>query len=166
LGGAAVVPAAVGGIVGGIKGGLLGKGSVKGRALGALKGMISGAKKPYTSLYRGARAQKALSAYRTGKTLSPGQSGALQKFVKSELPEGLSSLPNFSPEAVSGALSKLTPEQLSAVKRNLGGELGAGAAALGLSGLVSGGSAYAQYGKGGTTGEVLRQRNPATKPLP
>jgi hypothetical protein len=159
LGGAAVVPAAVGGIVGGIKGGLLGKGSVKGRALGALKGMISGAKKPYTSLYRGARAQKALSAYR-------GQSGALQKFVKSELPEGLSSLPNFSPEAVSGALSKLTPEQLSAVKRNLGGELGAGAAALGLSGLVSGGSAYAQYGKGGTTGEVLRQRNPATKPLP
>lgn len=164
LGGAAVIPAAVGGAVGGVKGLLMGRGNWKTRLLGAGRGFVSGAKKPYTSLYHGVQANRALAAHQAGKTLKPRQAKQLERFVQESLPHSVTSSGKVSPKMVQEGMTRLNPQQLASVRRELGGEVGAGAAALGLSGAISGGSAYAQYGKGGTTGEQLRQsRVPLSK---
>lgn len=157
LGGAAVIPGAVGGLVGGTKGLLMGRGGLRGRLLGAAKGLLSGAKKPYTSLYRGIKARRALGAHQAGKKLTARQGEHIRRFVKEQLPESVSRAGNIHPRMVQQTLNQLSPKQLSKVHRELGGELGAGAAALGLSGAISGGSAYAQYGKGVTTGKAKKE---------
>lgn len=158
LGGAAVMPAAIGGVIGGVKGGLLDRGGIKGRALGALQGMWSGAKQPYTSLYRGVQANRALAAHQAGKVLNPRQAQHLQRFVESSVPAGMgAAVGKISPQAIQQGLSQLSPQAMQQVRRQMGAEIGGGAAALGLSGLVSGGSAYMQYPKGGDTGEQIRQ---------
>jgi len=157
LGGAAVVPGLVGGTVGGIKGLLMGKGNWKQRLLSGGTGFLGGAKKPYTSIYKSMRANKALAAHSSGKVLDPKQAKNLERYIHGQLPQSLSYGQKISPEVVQQTLKKLSPKQLSGVRRELGGEIGSGAAALGLSGLVSGGSAYMQYGKGGLTGDRLRE---------
>lgn len=164
LGGAAAIPAAVGGTVGGVKGFLMGKGGLKQRLLSAGKGLLSGAHRPYSSIYRGVQANRALAAHEAGKMLNPQQAKHLERFVHSQLPQSMSYAAKIDPRAVQQGLKKLNPQQLSNVRRELGGEIGAGAAALGLSGAISGGSAYMQYAKGGRTGDVLREaRVPTTK---
>jgi len=153
LGGAAVIPGAVGGVIGGTKGLLMGRGGWRGRLLGAARGLLSGAKKPYTSLYRGGQAKRALGAHQAGKKLTKQQAEHIRKFVKEQLPESVARAGNIHPSAIQQGLNRLSPSQLAKVHRELGSELGAGAASLGLSGAISGGSAYAQYGKGVTTGQ-------------
>jgi len=159
LGGAAIVPGAVGGTVGGIKGLLMGKGNWRQRLLSGGAGFLRGAKQPYTSLYKGVRANRALGAHQAGKVLSPQQAKNLERYVHGQLPQSLAYSQKVNPKTVQETLKRLTPEQLAGVRRELGGEIGSGAAALGLSGLISGGSAYMQYGKGGLTGDRLREAN-------
>ena len=159
LGGAAVVPGAVGGLVGAIKGLAMGKGGLKGRLLSAGQHAVRGAKQPYSSLYRGMKARSALKAHQAGKALSSRQGGDLQKFVRQSLPEGVLPSGEMGSQRIQSALKQMAPSQMAKVRKHLGGELAAGAGALGLSGLVSGGSAYAQYGKGGVTGNELRNAN-------
>jgi hypothetical protein len=70
----------------------------------------------------------------------------------------------IDPGKVQGLLQGLNPQQMSGVRRHLSGEVGAGAAALGLSGLVSGGSAYMQYGKGQETARRYGGQQPGSVP--
>lgn len=156
LGGAAVVPAAAGGLIGGLKGFAMGRGGIRQRLTSAGRGAFTGAKAPYSSLYRGIQANKALAARQAGKALTPRQAKNVHKFVAQQVPGGL---PKgvVDPSRVQSAMGMMNPQQLSEARRHMGGELAAGAGALGLSGLISGGSAYAQYGKGGNTGDTLRR---------
>ncbi len=157
VGGAAVLPGGIGGLVGGIKGFALGKGGFKGRMMSAGRHALEGAKNPYTSLYRGVRARGALKAHQAGKTLSSGQAGHLDKFVRGAVPQGVIPAGNLNPKMIQGAMNKMSPEQLGSAQRHLTGELAAGAGALGLSGVVSGGSAAMQYDKGGLTGQKMNR---------
>ena len=164
LGGAAVMPAAVGGVIGGIKGLAMGRGGLKQRLISAGKGALSGAKSPYQKLYRGVQANRALGAHQAGRALSDKQVGHLSKFVKGMDPTGL--MPKGTPNAaqVRGYLQRTPDKAVSEIRRHMGGELAAGAGALGLSGIISGGSAYKQYGKGvQTQQDVDRQIHQARK---
>ena len=156
VGGAAVVPGAVGGLVGGIKGFAMGRGGLGQKLISAGKGAVSGAKSPYSSLYRGFRANKALAAQQAGKTLTPGQAKNVQSFVTQQIPGGL---PKgvLDPSKVQTAMAAMNPKQLAKARQHMSGELAGGAGALGLSGLIGGGSAYAQYGKGSGIGSEIRR---------
>lgn len=156
-GGIAAIPLAVGGTVGGIRGFAMGQGGIGRRLLSAGRGALSGAVKPYQQLYRGTRARGALSAHRAGKQLTSSQASHLQKFVKTQLPEGLGAA-QITPGRVQTALRAMSPEQTAWAQRQLSGELAQGAGALGLSGAISGGSAYMQYGKGAKTEQNIKQR--------
>lgn len=158
LGGAAVLPAVTGGIIGGVKGLTMGRGGLKQRLLSAGKGALSGAKDPYSRLYRGAKAQQALKAYGSGGgQISKSHAKNLDKFVRNvtpvELPGNV-----VNPKAIKEQLTKLNPEQMSEVRRHMGGDIAAGAGALGLSGAVSGLSAHQQYDKGVATQEVANKQ--------
>ncbi len=157
VGGAAVIPAAVGGTIGGVKGFLMGRGGVRGRLVSAGKGFLSGAKKPYTQLYQGVKANSALAAQQAGRKLTPGQANSLQRFAKTQLPDSVTKGVGLRPKMVQRGISRMSPQQVAGVRRELGGEIGAGAAALGLSGAISGVSAHTQYGKGARTGTELRK---------
>ena len=147
LGGAAVVPGLVGGIVGGIKGLAMGRGGIGGRLASAGRGALQGSHDSYSRLYRGVQAQRALGAMQAGKAVSPGQSKALSKFVSSADPTGAIAA-KATPKEIAARVTELTPQHLSEARRHMGADIAAGAGALGLSGLVSGGSAYQQYNKG------------------
>jgi hypothetical protein len=157
LGGAAVLPGAIGGLVGGMKGLALGRGGLRGRLLSAGRHAVQGAHQPYTSLYRGLRAGGALKAHQAGKTLTPVQTGHLEKFVRGAVPKGVLNEGAASPQAIRSALNRMTPQQMHEARRHLSGELAAGAGALGMSGLVSGASAAMQYDKGALTGRTMNQ---------
>lgn len=162
VGGAAAVPAAVGGVVGAIKGFALGKGK-GGRLMGALKGAKSGAIKPYTSLFRGVRARRALQAQQAGKKLTERQVGDLSRFAGEHIPVGGEKMQ----QAVRRGVQRMTPEMAGEASKRLSGEIAGGGAALGLSGLVGGGSAYMQYGKGAKTQQsVNRQLRAAGRVVP
>ena len=156
LGGAAVVPGAIGGVIGGIKGALLSHGNWRKRLVDAGRGALKGIHSPYTSIYRGVKARQALAARQAGRTLTPSQSKSVLRFAKDYLPPGTP--PQVaSPTNVATLINRLRPEDIAKMRHRMGGEIGGGIAALGLSGLVSGGSAYAQYGKGSSYGEKLRR---------
>lgn len=156
VGGAAVIPAAVGGTVGAIKGFAATRGGIGKRLIGAGSSMLSGAVKPYTSLYHGMRGKGALAAHRAGRNLTKGQAGSLQKLVKGHVPLGASG--GLNPAETQGLLRRMSREQIEGAQRKLTGEIAGGAGALGLSGAISGGSAYMQYGKGAKTQQSVNRQ--------
>lgn len=158
VGGAAVIPAAVGGTVGALKGFAAGKGGIARRLLSAGREALSGATKPYTSLYHGVRGRGALAAHQAGKKLTQSQAGSLQKLVREASPLAAATKGKLTAAQTQAALRGFTPEQLASAQRTLSGELAGGAGALGLSGLISGGSAYMQYGKGAKTQQDVNRQ--------
>lgn len=168
IGGAAVIPAAVGGTVGALKGFAMGQGGLGRRLMAAGKGAATGAIDPYKKLYQGTMARQALVAHQAGKELTGRQAGHLGRFVEGQIPGGLIKT-KLSPQQVRSGLQGMSPKAISEARRQMTGEIAGGAGALGLSGAISGGSAYMQYGKGAKTQESVNQqlagvRNP--RPIP
>ena len=156
VGGAAVIPAATGGLIGGVQGLVRGRGGIGGRLLSGGKGLLSGMHKPYTSLYRGIQGSRALATHQAGKALTSRQATHLTRLVRDAVPESMQQMARVNPGQVRGLLSQLNPQQMSGVRRHLAGEIGGGAATLGLSGAIAGGSAHMQYGKGQQTTKRLQ----------
>lgn len=156
VGGALAIPAAVGGTVGAIKGFAMGQGGMKGRLLSAGKEMLSGAVRPYSSLYHGAVARGGLAAHQAGKAITPRQATSMQRFAGQVSPVGGAS--NLSRRQIQAGLHTMNPAQISEMRRRIGGELAGGAGALGLSGVISGASANLQYSKGARTQQDINRQ--------
>lgn len=151
LGGAIAVPAAIGGVIGAAQGASRGLGGILG---GAWRGAYS----PFAKLYRGVRAKKMVSGLRKGVAPSKGQLQSAHNMV------GLEPLVK-DPEMVSDVYSMLSPKQRGIIDRHVSSQVTRGLSGIGLSGLVGGGSAYLQYGKGKSIGQVMspQQRAEASK---
>ena len=158
VGGAMAIPAAIGGTVGALKGFASGHGGVARRLISAGKGAVSGSIKPYTSLYKGVQGKKALSAHLAGKKLTESQSKNLQRLVKDSNPVASMKGSNLSAEQTQGLLSRFKPKDIDSARRSLTGEIAGGAGAIGLSGAISGGSTYMQYGKGVNTQQSVNKQ--------
>lgn len=158
VGGAAVVPAAIGGLIGAVKG-------VGGGLGGVGKGFATGVSKPFTKIYRAARASSALKALESGNRLMPGQVRSLETFATKEMPGGgmiARALPTLQTAGshvgrlspvVREAVGRLAPETAGRLRKHVGGHLSSGIATLGTSGIIGGGSAALQYGKGRAAAE-------------
>ena len=159
VGGAAVIPAVIGGAIGGMQSigpsrGLKGKAKL----LSIGKGMIEGGLRPYKNLYRGAKATRALQLKNRGNTLNRGQVDDLWAVAQDKAPAGtpMSWINKKPPVRESNRLlDAMDPQQMAMLEQQLGSDISGGAGMIGLSGLVSGGAAFRQYGKGVTTGKEL-----------
>lgn len=159
VGGATVIPAAVGGVVGAFRGAAAAPGGPKAKLVAAGKGLATGALSPFRSIHRGLKASSALKAAETGAKLSPEQLGHLGKFMSHELPIKGNVIGDIAtPSRIQTALSGMPPAAVAKLRKRLGGEIASGVGALGLSGAVSGGSAFLQYGKGGKTQESVNRQ--------
>lgn len=144
IGGSAVVAPAISGTMGAITGAMSTPGGWKRRALAAGKGFISGAKQPFQDIYHGFKGSAKLRAGDIAKS-----SPHMEYFAK-----------KLSPEAkglVGGNLHAMSPVSRQRVSEEMTRKAVGGLGALGLSGGISGGSAYLQYGGGRDVGEELRQ---------
>lgn len=164
LGGAAIIPAAIGGVVGGVKGLATGKGGVGSRLAYAGKSAFTGAKQPYMNLVEGLRGRSLLKGIQHGVPLTPKQRGAAKSLAGRMVPTQFASMPGAretAHKAVLQGLEGASPQQLAEARRFVGGEVAAGAGALGLSGLINSLSAHQQYAKGQTSQqEMVRQFAP------
>lgn len=147
LGGAGVVAPAITGIMGGVTQGLSTQGGIKKKLLGAGKGFIEGLKKPFLSTYHG---------------LAGGR-----KVMGRNALRGRKHLDYFArqmnvPKEVSIRIPYLDSKR---VGRELYGRGIEGLGTLGLSGAISGGSAYLQYKGGIEAGRELANARAQNKNL-
>jgi hypothetical protein len=156
VGGAAVVPSAISGLIGGVKGFSAG-GGLRGRLVGAGRGFVSGLAKPFSKVYQSARASGGLKALERGGEMSLGQAKNLRALA-SDMPAIGGFVKKLSPEQVQQYARHLPAAQVANMRKGVGGQLSAGLATLGTSGLIGGGSAYLQYGKGRAAAQKYQQQ--------
>lgn len=142
-GGAVAVPAGISGTIGAMKG--LGQGGLR----GAARGFAQGATAPFRKLYHAARSSRALQQVQQGKEMSAGGARSLGRFA--ETVTGRTISPEAAQQVVSHAPRPLVQKLHGKTKE----EVGKGVRTLGLSGALSGGAAYLQYGKGRETGKLM-----------
>lgn len=156
IGGAAVVPGVIGALIGGGGALLEGRRGVRNILRGVGEGAWLGAKHPYEKLYSGYRGYRALRAAANKQHLSDKQIGHLESMVRDTspvyLPEG-----KLAPEYVRMAVKRMKPAQLEEARDIVAQQVRQHGSLMGLSGAVTGGSAYLQYGKGGETGRTLKK---------
>lgn len=155
VGGALVVPSAISGLIGAGKG-LASGGSIGSRLAQAGRGFMTGVKAPVSDTVGAIRAKRALGQVESqgAKSLTEGQLKSLggiadhsplgslvQKFTGK-------SVKDIPPGQLRMLMSTLRPKDIATAKQQVGSQLTSGLATLGTSGLIGGGSAYLQYGKG------------------
>jgi hypothetical protein len=169
VGGAAVLPPAVGAILGAGKGFIQQKGGLGKRLVSAGREAARVAKKPYTSLYHGVKAKRTISRAIKGKPVTTKSFTSLDKLIASKVPKEYHGvIPEVRRGLLEGATKKavsIAPKTLAAVNKELTGEVALGAGTLGLSGAVAGGSAYVQYGKGRRTAKYFQKKLSVGKPM-
>mgnify|MGYP001823659612 CR=1 FL=1 len=152
VGGALVIPSAISGLIGGVKG-LGGGGSMGARLARAGRGIVSGAKEPVVGVANAIRSRSALKQMQASgaASLSPGQLRALRD-VAARSPIGQMVGPERVGKLSEGhlrmLLKRVSPAQAEMAQKQVGSALSSGLATLGTSGVIGGGSAYLQYGKG------------------
>ena len=159
LGGAVAIPAATGGIVGAAKGFATGSGGIKSRLLSAAKGALWGAKKPFSMLYHGSRGLRGVTSAQAGRAMTGGEAQSLRRLVSESAPAGMVKIPKTPTGArATEYVRGLGGARTEALRKHLVGETATGAGLLGASGVIGGGSAYLQYGKGADTQKRLGAR--------
>lgn len=151
VGGALVIPSAIGGLIGGVKG-FGGGGGMGARLARAGRGFVSGAKQPIKMPIDVIRSRKALAQMRTKGigSLTDSQLSAMRG-VASGLPGG-ALLEKANPTMMRAGLRSIRATAgdipFEFADKQLKSGLASGIATLGTSGALGAGSAYLQYGKG------------------
>lgn len=159
IGGGLAVPSVISGIMG-LGSGLLGLKKGKGWSNVARQAW-TGFKKPVGVLYRGARSLQGVRGLQAGRRLSMGQQKSLRSLMssmKGELPtlgsqKGMTSFIDSAVERL--VKGKASPKELSVAKELLKKKMRGAAAGIGLSGAITGGSSFYQYGQGRRLGGLM-----------
>lgn len=158
VGGAVVVPAAISGAIGAAKG------ATKGGLRGAVKGGIEGAHSIYSKIYRGVRGNRSLGRVQEGKIISPGEVRNLATLAEqsTRTSHPVIEMAKVNPSAAGHHLRRMGPEEITAIRGRVSGDVTEGIATLGLSGAIGGTAAHMQYNKGRATGKLMSPQGRAT----
>ena len=150
IGGALAVPSAIYGTIGAVKGLALG-----GRK-GAMKGFVQGLKKPIAGPIQGFKSKGVMNRLQQGQRMTNKDVSTLSRAAEN-MP-GMShytAMAKQHPERARQMLQNMPAKQQEHIRGAIKEDLTENLAALGLSGVIGGGSAALQYSKGTNLGEIL-----------
>jgi hypothetical protein len=116
--------------------------------------------KPFVLPYRSLKGATSLKGLQAGRNISASEVKNLSKLLSEDpmtapIAEKMLAQPDKAREILQASMGALPPETTSRMVHSLQGQASSALTSLGLSGLIGGGAAGLQYGKGRRAGAVM-----------